>query len=135
MIATSARQHVATSARGAHSFENLVVWQIAQETVVFLYTLTMSWKDYGLKDQIQRAMVSVVSNIAEGYERGSRQDFVRFLFIARGSVAEVRAQSYIARDLGYFTNNEFEVLFDKLDYIARMLGKLITNKQGVLVKT
>lgn len=127
---SSTRQHVSTSARGVHSFENLLVWKVSQETAILLYKLTSNWKDYGLKDQIQRAVVSVVSNIAEGYERGSKQDFVRFLFIARGSVAEVRAQSYIARDLGYLKNSDFEVLYDKLDHIARMLGKLISSNKG-----
>lgn len=94
-------------------FEDLVVWQRARELTKFVYSLTSSkgskFKyDRGLTDQIQRASVSVMSNIAEGFERGTNQEFLNYLFIARGSAGEVRAQLYVARDLDYIGEEEFD---------------------------
>ena len=82
-------------------FEDLFVWQRARELVRLVYQATNGWKDYGLKDQIRRAAVSVMSNIAEGFERGTKDEFLYFLYVARGSCGEVRAQSYVAIDQGF----------------------------------
>jgi len=84
-------------------FEDLQVWQMAHDLSVTIYSLTRNGafpKDWGLRDQIQRASVSVMSNIAEGFERYSRQEFKQFLSIARGSCAEVRSQIQLAKSLG-----------------------------------
>lgn len=85
-------------------FEDIKAWQIARELVREIYRITNKdefAKDFGLKDQIRRAAVSIMSNISEGFERGSDKEFNQFLNYARGSSAEVKSQLYIASDLGY----------------------------------
>ena len=81
--------------------EDLNIWQRARKMTQEIYTITEKpkfSKDYALKDQIRRAGVSVMSNIAEGFERGSNKEFVQFLYIAKGSIGEVRSQLYVALD-------------------------------------
>ncbi len=95
----------------AKSFEELEIWKKARELVNFVYRVTKNKefiKDYSLIDQIRRASVSVMSNIAEGFERGSNTEFLQYLFIAKGSAGEVRTQLYIALDQGYVSQEEFE---------------------------
>lgn len=87
----------------ANRFEELSVWQNARVLSKDVYLATRDCKDWELKDQLRRAVVSISSNIAEGFDRGSRADFARFLYIARGSGAEVRSQLYLALDLGYLS--------------------------------
>ena len=92
-------------------FENLEGWKLARELARRIYFLTKSGsfaKDYGFTDQIRRAVISVMNNIAEGFDRGTNKDFVKFLFIARGSAAEVRSMLYVALDQGYLSEEEFE---------------------------
>lgn len=94
-----------------HRFEDIEAWQLARELTGEVYRLTLKEafnRDYGMKDQIRRAAVSVMNNVAEGFERGSNKDFAKFLFIARGSAGEVRSLLYIAKDLGYISAQEFE---------------------------
>lgn len=94
-----------------HRFEDIEAWQLARELTVEVYRLTLKEdfnRDYGMKDQIRRASVSIMNNIAEGFERGSNKDFAKFLFISRGSAGEVRSLLYVARDLGYISEQEFE---------------------------
>jgi four helix bundle protein len=81
-------------------------------------------RDFGLRDQIQRAAVSVMSNIAEGFERNSRAEFARFVSIARGSAGEVRSQLYLARELGYVGDEEGGVLPAACSEVTRMLVAL-----------
>lgn len=107
-------------------FEDLFVWQKARDLVRSVYRATEAWKDYGLKDQIRRAAVSVLSNIAEGFERGTRDEFLYFLYIARGSCGEVRAQLYVAIDQNFISNVDFERLKDEADHTSRLLFNLIT---------
>ena len=85
----------------AKCFEDLRIWQEARQLVKQIYTDFREIRDYGFKDQIQRAGVSVMNNIAEGFERNSDADFARFLNMAKGSAGEVRSMSYSAEDLGY----------------------------------
>jgi len=85
-------------------FEDLIAWQKARELAKKIYEITRNdhfARDFGLSGQIQRTAVSIMSNIAEGFERDSRGDFHRFLTIAKASCAEVRSQLYIAFDIGY----------------------------------
>ena len=82
------------------SFEDLEVWQRACRLAVELHRILKDCRDYGLRDQMTRAAVSIASNIAEGAERGSLADYTRFLYIAKGSAAELRTQLYIAAKLG-----------------------------------
>jgi four helix bundle protein len=92
-------------------FEEMPLWQDARKLTTNVYTLAQGRKfrtDFGLKDQIQRSSVSVMSNIAEGYERTSRKEFLAFLGYAKGSVGEVRSQLYVAFDLGYIDLQQFE---------------------------
>lgn len=109
----------------ASKFDELSVWQNARVLAKEVYRLSMSWKDFGLKDQIRRAVVSISSNIAEGYDRGSSVDFVRFLYIARGSGSEVRSQLYLAYDLGYLDEKDFGRLHDQVDVVVRQLTSFI----------
>lgn len=93
-----------------HRFEDIEAWQMARTLTVDVYQLTRKEgfdRDYGMKDQIRRASVSIMNNIAEGFERGSNKDFAKFLFISRGSAGEVRSLLYIAHDLGYISEEEF----------------------------
>jgi four helix bundle protein len=108
-------------------FEELIAWQKARELTKTIYEITRSAKfakDSGLSAQIQRAAVSIMSNIAEGFERDNRGDFHRFLSIAKGSCAEVRSQLYIAFDVGYLSPNEFQNLKTQAEEVARIIGGL-----------
>lgn len=100
---------------GAKSFENLEAWKVARELTNRIYNLTKEGqisRDHGFVDQIRRAAISVMNNVAEGHERGSSKDFVKFLFIARASAGEVRSMIYIALDQGYIPNNDFMEIRD-----------------------
>lgn len=108
-------------------FEDLQVWQIAHDLSVAIYGLTRDGefsKDWGLRDQIQRASVSVMSNIAEGFERYSRQEFKQFLSIARGSCAEVRSQIQLAKSLGYIADSDCSKIYEKCIALSRAIGGL-----------
>ena len=108
-------------------FEDLVVWQRARALTVAIYRASGNgaWgQDYALRDQIRRAGISVMSNIAEGFERYSRADFRHFLSIARGSVSEVRSQLHLAADLGYLPTTESSELHEDCLEISRLLAAL-----------
>ncbi|KAF7598825.1 MAG: four helix bundle protein [Candidatus Dactylopiibacterium carminicum] len=112
---------------GVQRFEELQAWQKARELVVTIYAITREGafaKDFGLRDQIQRAAVSTMSNLAEGFERGSRPDFHRFVIIAKASCAEVRSQLYIAFDIGYITEQQLSHIMKQASELARVLGGL-----------
>ncbi|MFZ4813764.1 MAG: four helix bundle protein [Phototrophicaceae bacterium] len=109
-------------------FEDLIAWQKARILTKAIYTATNQGafaKDFGLRDQIQRAAVSVMSNIAEGYERDGATEFHRFLVIAKASCAEVRSQLYIALDVGYLTQREFDTLMSQATETALVIGGLL----------
>ncbi len=113
---------------GNEGFKSLRVWQIAKELAVTIYKTTESGvlaRDFGLRDQLRRAAVSIPSNIAEGDERDTNRDSVRFLYIAKGSLAELRTQLEIARDVGALPNEHHLLLDEKCAEIGRMLGALI----------
>ena len=100
------------------------MWQKARALSVQVYRVTGSGpfaRDLGLRTQIQRAAVSVMSNIAEGFDRNSRAEFARFLAIARGSAGEVRSQVYLAQDLGYIDEQAARALLAACVEITRML--------------
>ncbi len=109
----------------AKRFEDLIFWQKARELtkLIYLFTRKDAFKtDFGLRDQIQRSSVSVLSNIAEGFGRGGNNEFVQFLFVAKGSVSEVKSQLYVAADLGYITDREFQTAYDLTEEISRMMN-------------
>ena len=110
-------------------FEDIKAWQAARELVSAVYRVSgrgKFWKDFGLRDQIQRASVSVMANIAEGFERGSDKEFHRFLYIAKGSAGEVRSHLFVALDLGYVTSDEFDNLRAKAEDVAKTISGFIT---------
>jgi len=91
-------------------FEDLDCWKLGRELSRKIYAITKAdefSKDYGLKDQIRRAVVSIMTNVAEGYERGTNKDFAKFLYIARGSAGEVRSLLYVALDQDYIEKSDF----------------------------
>ena len=105
-------------------FEDLEIWQRARDLTNKIYRLTSNGKfakDYGLRDQIRRAAVSVMSNIAEGYERGGNQELIQFLSIAKGSCGEVRCQLHIAGDQGYAETKETAHLIDSFKKLSVMI--------------
>ena len=105
-------------------FEDFIAWQKARELTRAVYESTRQGafaKDYGLSGQIQRAAVSIMSNIAESFERGNPREFQQFLSIAKASCAEVRSQLYVALDAGYLN----EVSFQKLMVLAKETGKVV----------
>lgn len=117
-------------------FEDLIAWQRARELTALIYQVTRKGefaKDFGLANQIQRASVSVMANIAEGFERGTRPEFHRFLFTAKASCAELRSHLYIAFDAGYLTQDVFDDIFFKAQEVARIIGGLRASvKQRML---
>lgn len=105
------------------SFEELEVWKRSCALAVMVYEMMKELRDFGLRNQMQRASVSIASNIAEGAERGGR-DFVRFLRVASGSAAELRTQVYIARRLDVVSAEQFDLLLPELKAISKMLTGL-----------
>jgi len=108
-------------------FENLVAWQKARELTREIYRVTRQGgfaKDFGLAGQIQRAAVSVMSNIAEGFERRGRREFHQFLSTAKASCAEVRSQLYVAFDAGYIEQPLFNKLLSQAEEVGRIVGGL-----------
>ena len=83
-------------------------------------------KDYALRDQIRRAAISIPSNVAEGFSRCSNREFVQFLFIAKGSAAEVENQLYLALDQSYIAQEEFNSIYESLELLSKQLSKFIT---------
>lgn len=109
-------------------FEDLKVWQDARRFVHDVYGISGEGpfaKDFGLRDQICRASVSIMSNIAEGFERASRKDFVRFLDFSKASAAEVRSQLYIALDLGYIDEATFMTLRGDASSLSKQLAGFV----------
>lgn len=109
-------------------FEDLSVWKLSRELTNRIYKITADGrfsKDFGLCDQIRRAAVSIMSNIAEGFERGGNQEFVQFLSIAKGSCGEVRSQLYVAIDQNYIDNKEGTQLIEDFKKLSIMINNLI----------
>ena len=106
-------------------FEDILAWQKARVIVNKVYEMTRGCKDWGFNDQIQRAAVSIMNNIAEGYEKKSNEDFSRFLFISKGSCGEVRSMLYVALDLGYIQQKQFDELYALCLEESRILSGLI----------
>jgi four helix bundle protein len=114
-------------------FEDLIAWQKARELTKSIYRVTQQGKfnrDYGLRDQIRRAAVSVMSNLAEGFERAGRSEFHQFLVIAKGSCAELRSQLYVALDANYIGNENF----NDLESLAKETSKIIGGLRAAVYK-
>jgi len=110
------------------TYRDLMLWQKAMALVTEIYKVTKSFprrEDYGLTSQLRRCAVSIPSNIAEGYGRNSRNEYIRFLQIASGSLYELQTQLEIAANLGYLKKDEFELLYESTREVERMLSVLI----------
>jgi four helix bundle protein len=108
-------------------FEDLIAWQKARILAKEIYAVTEKGefsKDFGLKSQIQRASVSIMSNIAEGFDRAGRSEFHHYLVIAKGSSAEVRSQLYVAYDIGYISKEQFDKFKNLTIEISQIIGGL-----------
>ena len=108
------------------SFTELRCWQEARLIAKDVYSLTQSGlfgKDYGLKDQVQRAVVSIGSNIAEGFERGSNAELVKFLSYAKGSAGEVMSQLYTAFDVGYVSQEDLDGMVSRLKNVGAIIAR------------
>jgi four helix bundle protein len=115
-------------------FEDIKAWQKARELTRLVYQATVDGrfaKDYGLRDQIQRASVSIMANIAEGLGRRSDREFANFLNIARGSASEVQSHLYGALDLGYIDEPTFSTLYGLLEEASRMTVALAQHLYGI----
>jgi four helix bundle protein len=113
--------------KGVDRFEELIAWQKARALTKNIYNATAREKfarDFSLKDQIRRAAVSTMSNLAEGFERGGAAEFHRFLTIAKGSCAELRTQLYVAADVGYLDDAMFGALMSQAIEVGRIIGGL-----------
>jgi four helix bundle protein len=118
------------------AFEDLEVWKEARRLTQRIYQLTKNEnfsKDFALRDQIRRAAVSVMSNIAEGFERGGNQEFVQFLYVAKASCGEVRSQVYVALDQSYVAGAEVDELTNSFKRLSSMISNLIAylRKSGM----
>ncbi len=112
------------------SFRDLIVWQRALQMSVAIYELTENFPSterFGLIDQMRRASISVLSNIAEGRHRGSKKDFIRFLYIAYASHMEIQAQMCLAKELPHTKNCDFTKVENLLQEIGKMLNSMIGN--------
>ncbi|KAB2842979.1 MAG: four helix bundle protein [Melioribacteraceae bacterium] len=112
----------------ATRFEDLEIWQESRMIIKSIYNLTSKdkfAKDFGLRDQIQRASVSIMNNIAEGFERDNNKEFLRFLSYAKGSAGELRSLLYVALDLEYINKNEFETIYESSSIIIKKISSLI----------
>ncbi|MCK4403963.1 MAG: four helix bundle protein [candidate division Zixibacteria bacterium] len=111
-------------------FEDLPVWKLAKDLTVKIYKITKGEKfrrDYGLVDQIRRASISISSNIAEGFERGSKKEFIQFLYIAKGSLGEVRSQLQVCFELGYINKENLNSLLSQSYDLSNQLGAFISS--------
>ncbi|MEI6107462.1 MAG: four helix bundle protein [Opitutae bacterium] len=110
-------------------FEDLIVWQLAIDLAASVYTAFETCRDFPLRDQVQRAAVSISSNIAEGYERDSNADFIRFLYYAKGSCGEVRSQLYLAHRVRALADQTASGLIEQARLLSRKLGAYIKIRE------
>jgi four helix bundle protein len=110
-------------------FEDILSWKRGKELTLLIYEYFRNNKDYSFKDQIQRASISIMNNISEGFERGSNKDFIKFLYYAKGSCGEVRPMLYIAKNLEYINEKQFQGLFNLSENISKLIQGLIKKLQ------
>ncbi|MEE9258615.1 MAG: four helix bundle protein [Nitrospinaceae bacterium] len=110
-------------------FEDLEVWKKSMQLAVNIYDNLKGCKDFSLRDQIQRCSVSIPSNIAEGYERNSNKEFIQYLYISKGSCAELRTQLYLSLKIGILNKLICEEFLEKTRKISAMLFKLIKSRK------
>ncbi len=112
------------------NFKELNIWQVAKDIAIDIYKITDTGNiknDFSLKDQMRRASVSIASNIAEGNDRESNKEFVRYLYIAKGSCAEIITQLTIAKEIGYINTTDADEIEERLQKLSKMIGALINS--------
>jgi four helix bundle protein len=114
-------------------FENVLSWQKSKELAIYIYKLFDDSRDFGFRDQIQRAVISISNNIAEGFERASGKELRYFLYIAKGSCGEVRSMANIALELNYISRDQFNYIISTTLEISRLLGGFIKKIDQTLV--
>ena len=122
---------------GFQRFEDIEAWQKARELTKQIYALSNDGqfaRDFGLRDQIRRASVSIMSNIAEGFGRGGNKEFAQFLSTAKGPASEVQAQLYVALDANYINQEQFKQLYSETETTARLIGGLLRYLQNSNLK-
>lgn len=111
-------------------FEDIKAWQKARILTNMIYQIVKDnksfWNDYKFREQITSAAVSIMSNIAEGFSRHTKKEFIQFLFVAKGSCAEAQSQLYVALDQGYISEAKFKELYSKTDEVAKILSGFMT---------
>ncbi len=108
-------------------FEEIIAWQKSKVLALDIYKLFGEHKDFGFRDQILRASVSVMNNIAEGFERRTNKELTHFLYIAKGSCGEVRSMLYLAKDLNKISDADFKHLFSLSEEVSKLIGGFIKS--------
>ena len=119
---------------GKKGFKDLIVWQKAKDLAIKVYEASKEGdlnRDFGLRDQVRRSAVSIASNLAEGDERDTDRESVRFLYIAKGSLAELRTQIGIAYEIGYLKKQFYESIETDCITLGKMIGALIKKRKAV----
>ena len=122
---------------GIQRFEDLEIWQEARTLCQFIFKLTIKEpfsKDYKIRDQIRGSSGSTMDNIAEGFERDGRREFIQFLSIAKGSCGETRSQSYRAFDFNYITQEELDQVLERTDLLGKRIGSFINYLKKTTIK-
>jgi four helix bundle protein len=118
-----------------HSFEDLLIWQLAMELCDEVYEAIKNCKDFGLRDQMQRSSISIPSNIAEGFELHTNKAFIRHLYISKGSVGELRTQIYIAGRHTYIDKDKAAMMAAKAKKLGGMIYNFILSRKNRLRKS
>jgi four helix bundle protein len=108
-------------------FEDIIAWQKAKVLTLKLYSVLYKNTDFGFRDQIRRAAVSIMNNIAEGFERKGNKEFSRFLYISKGSCAEVRSMLWLAKELDYISDEQFNLFYEQTIEISKLLSGLLKS--------
>src|SRR5882724_8497561 len=130
MLGLGCWQHSKGDSQMLRSYRDLLVWQKALDLTILIYRLSEGFPKteiYGLTSQVRRASFSVPSNIAEGYGRGSRKEYLQFLSVAQGSLKEMETQTIIAQRLGYATLPQAERVLSDSEVVGKMLGSLMRS--------
>ena len=111
------------------NFEDLDIWKEGMRLSVSIYKLMKNCKDFGFKDQIQRAAVSIPSNISEGFERQTNKEFIQFLYIAKGSCGELRTQIYLSRELEYLNQEDYKGMLEQSKLLSAKIQNFIKTRK------
>jgi len=113
------------------NFEDLDIWKEGMRLSVSIYKLMKNCNDFGFKDQIQRASVSIPSNISEGFERQTNKEFIQFLYIAKGSCGEFRTQIYLAKELEYLNQEDYKKMLEQSKLLSAKIQNFIKARKAL----